>query len=135
MRCDSPIYTFGFSFQPWLGERKFPEARDIREHIEETMRASDITRHVRYGTRVTRAEIDTVAAGGRLAPAILEEARDSVPFFIGNGVKDIGYYLSMSETAGAQTTVADGVLTALKSIADQGHGQDYMSDLVAHFRK
>ncbi len=75
------------------------------------------------------------AALDRLAPAILEEARDSVPFFIGNGVKDIGYYLSMSETAGAQTTVADGVLTALKSIADQGHGQDYMSDLVAHFRK
>ena len=91
VRCDSPIYTFGFSFQPWLGERKFPEARDIREHIEETMRASDITRHVRYGTRVTRAEIDTVAAGGR-PPAWRLEAADGSRFTASFVYMCGGYY-------------------------------------------
>lgn len=91
VRCDSPIYTFGFSFRPWLGDRKFPEAGDIKEHFEDTLREFDIHRHVRFGTRVTRAEIDTLNAGDR-RPAWRLEAADGSRFTASFVYMCGGYY-------------------------------------------
>ena len=86
--------------------------------------------------------VDVLAKGGgagvalqRLTPAIVTDDPSTVPFFIGNALKDIGYYLMMAETSGASTTIADGVASAIAAVVEGGHGQAYIPELVRFLRK
>ena len=65
VRCDSPIYTFGFSFRPWHGQKKYPEARHIQRYMQETLEEEGIAGRVRYGMRITKAQFDSRAAAHR----------------------------------------------------------------------
>ncbi|PIL19575.1 2-hydroxy-3-oxopropionate reductase [Puniceibacterium antarcticum] len=85
--------------------------------------------------------LDVLAGGGgasvaldRLAPYILKEDREGLPFFVANAQKDIDYYRTMSDAAGAQSTIADGVSKAIAGAVDAGHGQAYVPELVRLFR-
>ena len=84
--------------------------------------------------------VDVLASGGgasvaldRLAPFITDGNREGLPFFVSNAQKDIDYYRAMSEQAGAQQTVADGVSAALADAVADGHGQAYVPELVRLF--
>jgi cation diffusion facilitator CzcD-associated flavoprotein CzcO/alpha-beta hydrolase superfamily lysophospholipase len=55
IRSDSDMYTLGFPFRPWSGDRAIAGGEAIRDYIADTARAFGIDRHVRFGTRVTRA--------------------------------------------------------------------------------
>ena len=86
--------------------------------------------------------VDVLAKGGgasaaltRLAPYIVEADRAGLPFAVGNAQKDIDYYRTMSEEAGAQRTVADGVSAALARAVEDGHGEAHVPELVRLFRK
>lgn len=86
--------------------------------------------------------VEVLAAGGgasvaldRMAPFITSGNRDALPFFVSNGLKDIDYYCTMSEQAGAQKFIADGIRTAIAGAVDAGHGQDYLPELSRIFRK
>ncbi len=86
--------------------------------------------------------VDVLANGGgasaaldRLAPYIIDQDRDGLPFFVSNALKDIDYYREMSKAAGAATTVADGVSDALTIPVDAGQGDAYVPELVRLFRK
>jgi len=86
--------------------------------------------------------VDVLAGGGgasvaldRLAPYIVSQDRDGLPFFVSNAQKDIDYYRAMSEAAGAQTTVADGVSAALAAPVAAGKGDAYVPELVRLFGK
>lgn len=86
--------------------------------------------------------VEVLASGGgasvaldRMAPFITSGSRDALPFFISNGLKDIDYYCAMSEQAGAQKHIADGIRTAISGAVDAGHGQDYLPELSRIFRK
>lgn len=70
------------------------------------------------------------AALKRLAPPMLEGDTGSVPFFIGNALKDLRYYLEMAGEVRAEHEVAQAVAATLQAQADSGHGQDYMSQLI-----
>ncbi|QFT94939.1 2-(hydroxymethyl)glutarate dehydrogenase [Roseovarius sp. THAF9] len=86
--------------------------------------------------------VDVLAGGGgasaaldRLAPFIVSQDRDALPFVVSNALKDIDYYRSMSDTAGAQTTVADGVSAALAEAVKSGPADAYVPELVRLFRQ
>jgi monooxygenase len=55
IRSDSDMYTLGFPFRPWRGDRAIVDGPSIRAYVEDTARAFDIDRHIRFGHKVTRA--------------------------------------------------------------------------------
>ena len=70
----------------------------------------------------------------RLAPFITDQDPSALPFMVNNALKDIDYYQQMSQAAGAQQSIAAGVLQALNEAVEQGHGEAYLPELVAAFR-
>tara|TARA_R110002094_G_scaffold49663_4_gene61473 strand:- start:1230 stop:2114 length:885 start_codon:yes stop_codon:yes gene_type:complete len=70
----------------------------------------------------------------RLAPFITDQDPSALPFVVNNALKDIDYYLQMSQAAGAQRGIAAGVLQALDEAVEQGQGEAYLPELVAAFR-
>lgn len=71
------------------------------------------------------------AALKRLSPAMLDGNTQSVPFAIGNALKDLRYYLAMADEAQVPRTVAASIESALKGLADTGHSRRFMSELIA----
>ena len=62
IRSDSDMYTLGFSFAPWTGERAIADGDSIRAYIEDTARRFGIDRAVRFHHQVTRAAWSSEAA-------------------------------------------------------------------------
>src|SRR5438309_6711155 len=62
IRSDSDMYTLGFPFRPWTGDLSIAGGEAIRDYVEDTARAFDIDRHIRFGHRVTAARWETAAA-------------------------------------------------------------------------
>jgi len=80
--------------------------------------------------RVLEAGGGSGAALKRLSPPMLEGNTQSVPFAIGNALKDLRYYLEMAGEARAADTVAQSVAEALATQADAGHSTRFMSELI-----
>ena len=55
IRSDSDMYTLGFPFRPWTGEKAIADGADIRAYVEETARAFGIDRRIRFRHKVVRA--------------------------------------------------------------------------------
>jgi len=55
IRSDSDMYTLGFPFRPWTGEKAIADGADIRAYVEETARAFGIDRRIRFHHKVVRA--------------------------------------------------------------------------------
>ncbi len=55
VRSDSDMYTLGFPFRPWRGERAIVDGGAIRDYIRETASAFGIDRTMRFGHRVVSA--------------------------------------------------------------------------------
>jgi cation diffusion facilitator CzcD-associated flavoprotein CzcO len=63
IRSDSDMYTLGFPFRPWAGEKAIVDGAAIRAYVEDTAREFGIDEHIRFGCRVTAA--DWSSAGAR----------------------------------------------------------------------
>lgn len=59
IRSDSDMLTFGFGFRPWIGTKVLADGPSIKQYVAETADAHDVTRHIRFGHRVTRASWST----------------------------------------------------------------------------
>ena len=74
IRSDSDMFTLGYNFKPWLGEKSIADGWTIRDYIVETARENGIDRHIRYGHKVVSADWSsaearwtlTLANGGRM---------------------------------------------------------------------
>ncbi len=55
IRSDSDMYTLGFPFRPWRGDRSIVGGEDIRGYVQETAREFGIDRNIRFGHRVKAA--------------------------------------------------------------------------------
>jgi cation diffusion facilitator CzcD-associated flavoprotein CzcO len=55
IRSDSDMYTLGFPFRPWTGEKSIADGGDIRDYVEETAREFGINHNIRLRHRVTKA--------------------------------------------------------------------------------
>lgn len=56
VRSDSDMFTFGFRFKPWLGEKSLADAGSILAYINETVDEFGLRKHIRVATRVIAAD-------------------------------------------------------------------------------
>ncbi|HUX23150.1 MAG TPA: NAD(P)/FAD-dependent oxidoreductase, partial [Burkholderiales bacterium] len=77
IRSDSDMYTLGYAFRPWTGEKSIADGPSILAYLRETARAYGIDRRIRFGHRVKRAawssqtaqwtvEVERIASGETL---------------------------------------------------------------------
>lgn len=62
VRSDSDMYTLGYRFRPWTGEKAIADGTSIREYVRDTAREGGIDEHIRFGHKVVRAEWDGAGA-------------------------------------------------------------------------
>src|ERR1700742_2750482 len=62
IRSDSDMYTLGFPFRPWRGDKAIVEGEAIRAYVEETAREHDVTAAVRFGHKALRADWSSAEA-------------------------------------------------------------------------
>ncbi|HEY1135722.1 MAG TPA: NAD(P)/FAD-dependent oxidoreductase [Nocardioides sp.] len=62
VRSDSDMYTLGYRFKPWLGEKALADGASIRAYVEETAAEHDLVDRIRFGHRVVAASWDSAAA-------------------------------------------------------------------------
>jgi monooxygenase len=62
VRSDSDMFTLGYSFRPWTGEKAIADGDSIRTYIRETAGEFGVDKHIRYHHRVLRAEWSTADA-------------------------------------------------------------------------
>jgi monooxygenase len=56
IRSDSDMYTLGYNFRPWTGEKSIADGAEIRRYIEDTARDGGIDEHIRFHHKVVSAE-------------------------------------------------------------------------------
>ncbi len=52
IRSDSDLFTFGYDFKPWVGEKAIADGPSIKAYIAETARENGIAQHIRFRQRV-----------------------------------------------------------------------------------
>jgi monooxygenase len=52
IRSDSDMFTLGYNFKPWRGEKSITDGASIRHYVEETARENGVDRHIRFGHAV-----------------------------------------------------------------------------------
>ena len=62
IRSDSDMYTLGFPFRPWTGDKAIADGASIRDYVDETAREYGIDRRIRFGHRVVRASWSSAQA-------------------------------------------------------------------------
>ena len=61
IRSDSDMFTLGYPFRPWTGERSIADGPSILRYIRETAAEDGTDRHIRFRHRIVRADFDTEA--------------------------------------------------------------------------
>ncbi|WP_018157028.1 flavin-containing monooxygenase [Demetria terragena] len=56
VRSDSDMYTLGFRWKPWRGEKSIADGADIRSYLHEAAAEHGIDQHVRYHHKLLRAD-------------------------------------------------------------------------------
>ena len=56
VRSDSDMYTLGYRFRPWTGEKAIADGASILRYLKDTAREFGIDKRIRFGHRVCRIE-------------------------------------------------------------------------------
>jgi monooxygenase len=56
IRSDSDMFTLGYRFRPWTGEKSIADGAAIRGYVRETAQEYGVDRRIRYGVQVVRAD-------------------------------------------------------------------------------
>ena len=59
VRSDSDMFTLGYAFRPWDGEKSIADGASILQYIKDTAAESGIDRRIRFGHRIIAAEWST----------------------------------------------------------------------------
>ncbi|MFI7004720.1 flavin-containing monooxygenase [Nocardia sp. NPDC050175] len=59
IRSDSDMYTLGYRFKPWLGDKSIADGGAILDYLRDTAAENGIDRHIRFQHRVRDAEWST----------------------------------------------------------------------------
>lgn len=59
IRSDSDMYTLGYTFRPWNGERAIADGDSILQYIRDTAAAEGIDQHIRFNHRIVSADWST----------------------------------------------------------------------------
>jgi cation diffusion facilitator CzcD-associated flavoprotein CzcO len=55
VRSDSDMYTFGYRFKPWHGNKVLADGESIKAYIEEAAQENGVTERIRFGQMVIRS--------------------------------------------------------------------------------
>ncbi|MEO9138161.1 MAG: NAD(P)/FAD-dependent oxidoreductase [Jatrophihabitans sp.] len=91
IRSDSDMFTFGFSFRPWLATKILADGTSIREYVQATASEYDVEKNIRFGLKVTRASWSS-ATGLWTIDALRESTGHTERFTAGFLVAGTGYY-------------------------------------------
>ncbi|MGM0563911.1 MAG: flavin-containing monooxygenase [Pseudomonadota bacterium] len=59
IRSDSDMFTFGYNFRPWTGDKFLADGPSIRDYIVETAEEYNVTPHIHFNRQVTTANWST----------------------------------------------------------------------------
>lgn len=62
VRSDSDMFTLGYGFRPWDGDKAIASGESIRDYIRATAREHGVDRRIRFGRRVTALDWDSRTA-------------------------------------------------------------------------
>jgi len=62
VRSDSDMYTLGFSFRPWQGDKAIAEGQNILDYVKDTAREFGIDQKIQFGHKVLGADWDSSTA-------------------------------------------------------------------------
>ena len=62
VRSDSDMFTLGFPFRPWPGDRSIVEGPAIRQYVEDTAREAGLLERIRFGHQVVSASWSSAEA-------------------------------------------------------------------------
>lgn len=62
VRSDSDMYTLGYSFKPWHGEKAISEGQTILDYIRATAQEFGIDRSIRFGRKLVSADWNSTTA-------------------------------------------------------------------------
>jgi monooxygenase len=62
IRSDSDMYTLGYSFKPWLGNKSLADGSSILSYLRETAQETGVTDHIHYGRSVRSASWSSESA-------------------------------------------------------------------------
>jgi len=62
VRSDSDMYTLGYPFKPWQGDKTLADGPSILAYVRQTAAEFGIDRHIRYGVRVVGADFSRSTA-------------------------------------------------------------------------
>jgi monooxygenase len=86
VRSDSDMFTLGYRFKPWRGDRALADGASILDYVRETADEYGVDAHVRYERRVVAADWDSDAARWRVT---VEAEREDVG---GGSIKATEHY-------------------------------------------
>jgi len=66
IRSDSDMFTLGYEFKPWTQYKGIADGDDIHRYICDAADENDITRHIRFGHKVTSADWNSSTARWQL---------------------------------------------------------------------
>jgi cation diffusion facilitator CzcD-associated flavoprotein CzcO len=59
VRSDSDMYTLGYSFRPWTGDKTLADGESILQYIRDTAAETGVEELIQYSSRVVGADFDT----------------------------------------------------------------------------
>ena len=91
IRSDSDMYTLGYSFRPWDGEKAIADGESILKYINDTANEAGIVEHIRFNHRIVRAEWSSDQARWAIT-AERTDTGETVAFTCGFVFSCSGYY-------------------------------------------
>ncbi len=82
VRSDSDMYTLGYRFKPWQGDKALADGASILDYVRETARDYGIESHIRYDHHVTRADWDSATARWSVHAVVEGEPREFTADFL-----------------------------------------------------
>jgi cation diffusion facilitator CzcD-associated flavoprotein CzcO len=62
IRSDSDMYTLGYTFRPWDGEKAIADGADILQYIKDTAKLEGVEEHIRYRHKVVSVDWSSAEA-------------------------------------------------------------------------
>jgi monooxygenase len=90
IRSDSDMYTLGFPFRPWTGDKAIADGPDIKAYVEDTAREFGIDRKIRFRHKAVRADWSSAEARWMVEVETAEGLRrfTCAFLFLGSGYYD-----------------------------------------------
>ncbi|HEX4842077.1 MAG TPA: NAD(P)/FAD-dependent oxidoreductase [Limnobacter sp.] len=91
IRSDSDMFTLGYSFKPWKGEKVLANGTEIRNYVTEAAKDHGVTKDIQFGLKVTSANWDSLA-NQWVVEGVIEETGEKQVYTANFLMGCTGYY-------------------------------------------